>query len=265
MNQPVKTDKNFDRPWKIISLFHMLRDTYAKFYNPPEHSVADEVIALFKGRVIFKQYIPKKHKSFHTKIYKLCNMSGYTYDMSIYLGKDRQNATQTMTAIHATVKSLTWRTEGADYKLYVDNVFSSLDLFDDLHTRAINCCGIVRQNCKGMLGDSGNKTLNLKWGDTHARVRGGLTAVIWEGKRDMCIQTTPQVNFCEELGELINVPSLKTTVGTWATWKKGTKWPIYSISQRTWKWTKTLFFHLLDQTILNSYFILTSCSCKIDH
>jgi hypothetical protein len=75
---------NYVRPWKIISLFDMLSDTYAKFYHLSEHVAVDE-------RVIFKQYISKKHKCFGINIYKLCNMTGgYTYDMSIYLEKDWQ-------------------------------------------------------------------------------------------------------------------------------------------------------------------------------
>jgi hypothetical protein len=38
-----------------------------------------------------------------------------------------------------------------------------------------------------------------------------------------------------------------------------------SVSQRTWKLTKQLFFHLLDLAILNSYIIFSSCRSKIDH
>jgi len=38
----------------------------------------DQVIVKFQGRVIFRQYIPKKRKSFGIKIYKLCDESGYT-------------------------------------------------------------------------------------------------------------------------------------------------------------------------------------------
>jgi hypothetical protein len=34
-------------------------------------------------------------------------MTGYTYDMNVYLSKDRQNETQTMTGTHATEKSFT--------------------------------------------------------------------------------------------------------------------------------------------------------------
>jgi len=36
----------------------------------------------------------------------------------------------------------------------------------------------------------------------------------------------------------------------------------YSGSRWTWKWTKKLFFHLMDLTILNSFIILASCGSK---
>jgi hypothetical protein len=39
----------------------------------------------------------------------------------------------------------------------------------------------------------------------------------------------------------------------------------YSISRRTWNWTKKLFFHQLDLTVLNSCILLTSCGAKLTH
>ena len=54
-----RTVDSHDRLWKIRDLFEILRTNFAKFYNPSEHLVVDEVIVKFKGRVIFKQYIPK--------------------------------------------------------------------------------------------------------------------------------------------------------------------------------------------------------------
>jgi hypothetical protein len=71
----------------------MLNDTHAKFYNPSENLVVDKVTVLFKGRVIFKQYIPKKHKRYGIKTYKLFNMTGCTYNISVNLGKDWKSAT----------------------------------------------------------------------------------------------------------------------------------------------------------------------------
>ena len=70
--------EEYDRLWKLITVFDKLNEAYAKFYNPSEHLAVDEVTVKFKGRVIFRQNIPKKRKRFGIKIYKLCDESGYT-------------------------------------------------------------------------------------------------------------------------------------------------------------------------------------------
>ena len=61
-NEPDRTDEKFDRLWKIRDLFEILNDTFRKFYNPSENLAIDQVIVSFKGRVIFKQYIPPPQK-----------------------------------------------------------------------------------------------------------------------------------------------------------------------------------------------------------
>jgi hypothetical protein len=67
----------------------------------------DKIIVPFKGWVIFKQYIPQKYRRFGMKIYKLCDMSGYTYNMDIYSGEDRTCVTTNKAATHTIVKQLT--------------------------------------------------------------------------------------------------------------------------------------------------------------
>jgi hypothetical protein len=37
------------------------------------------------------------------------------------------------------------------------------------------------------------------------------------------------------------------------------------ISCHTWKWTKKLFFHLVDPTVLNSWILLSSCGAYCVH
>jgi hypothetical protein len=109
-------------------------NAYAKYYSPTEHLAVDKIIVLFKGRVIFKQYIPKKHKLFGIKIYKLCYSKRYIYNMSVYLDKDRKRVTATMTANHATVSGLTTRIENLGHKLYMDN-FSPLLTYLTIYIR----------------------------------------------------------------------------------------------------------------------------------
>ena len=67
--------EEYDRQWKSRTVFDKLNEVYAKFYNPSEHLAVDEVTVKIKGRVIFRQYIPKKRKRFGIKIYKLCDES----------------------------------------------------------------------------------------------------------------------------------------------------------------------------------------------
>jgi hypothetical protein len=78
MNKPDKTVKDNGRHRKIIFLSDICSDMYAKFYNLSEYFAAVEVTVLFKERVIFKQYISKKQRCSGIKIYKFCDMAGYT-------------------------------------------------------------------------------------------------------------------------------------------------------------------------------------------
>jgi len=148
-------DKEHNWLWKLRTVFDKL----------------NEVTVKFKGRVIFRQYIPKKRNLFNIKIYTLCDESGYTYDMRVYLGRDSHSATDDMTAIHATVRHLTSRVKRlrtrnifiylADCTMFphlpapisklhnllppfTDHFFSSPRLSDDLDRRKINSCGAVQ-------------------------------------------------------------------------------------------------------------------------
>ena len=43
--------EEYDRLWKLRTVFDKLNEAYAKFYNPSEHLAVDEVIVEVKGRV----------------------------------------------------------------------------------------------------------------------------------------------------------------------------------------------------------------------
>ena len=165
-------------------MHEILNSTFSKFYNALESLAIDEVIVSYKGRVIFGQYIPKKCKCFGIKIFKLCDSTGYTYDIKVYLGKERQHIAQHLTATHATMTELTRQIEGCGHKLYMDNFFSSPELFDDLVKKQIYCCGTVRPKRGGMPPDLEPKTKKLKRVDIYIRLRADLTAILWWEKRD---------------------------------------------------------------------------------
>jgi hypothetical protein len=139
------------------TIFDRLSDSYAKYYSLTEHLAFYGIIVFFEVGVIFKQYIPKKHKQLGIKLYQVCDSKGYTDSMTTYLGKNKKCATPSMTATRATVRGLAVRIERLGHKLYTGNFFSSPALFDDLHTKTVYCCGTVRPNRKGMPKNFGQK------------------------------------------------------------------------------------------------------------
>jgi len=59
MNWPAKMTPMTDfGKWELF--FDPMNDAYVKVHSASEHVAVDDVTVLFKGRVILKQYIPKK-------------------------------------------------------------------------------------------------------------------------------------------------------------------------------------------------------------
>ena len=132
-----------------------------------------------------------------------------------------------------------------------------------LTTKQIYCCGTVRPNRKGMPQDLGHKKMKLKRGDIHVRTRGDLTAIMWRDKRDIYMLTNihdapAEGNFCDGNGKAIKPQIVADYSRHMGFVDKGDRMAnSYSICRRTLKWTKKLFFHLLDLAILNSYILLS--------
>jgi len=150
----------------------------------------------------------------------------------------------------------------------MDNFFSSPELFDDLVKKQIYCCGTVRPNRKGMPQDLRPKTTKLKRGDIRARTRADLTAILWRDKRDVCMLTNihsapAEGNFCNQGGKAIKLQIVMDyNHHMYYVDKGGRMANSYSISCRTFKWTKKFFFNLLNLAILNSCILHSSCGGK---
>ena len=190
--------------------------------------------------------------------------------MTVYLGRNRKHTAQHLTASHATVSELTKKIQGCCHKLYLDNYFSSLYLFDDLVMKQIYCCATVRPNRKGMPQDLGPKRMTR--GDLQVRTTGDLTAILWRDKCDVRILTNihdppADGNFCNNNGKAIKPQIVADYNRHMGYVDKGDRMAnSYSINCRTWKWTKKFFFHLFDLAILKSYILFSSLvGKKISH
>jgi len=191
--------------------------------------------------------------------------------MSVYPGKQQLLATQEMSATHGIVLELVRRVEGLGHKLYMGSCFSSPALFDDLSGRKINCCRTVRNDRRGMPKDISSRTLKAKKRDIITQVRGNQSIVRWKDKHDVYVLTnmhTPPVegNFCDRSGRAVKphvIEDYNTRMGYVD--KSDRMVNSYGIARRTWKWTKKLFFHLTDMTILSAFLLHKTCGGKVTH
>lgn len=76
-----------DRLGKIKPLLDMLQMRYQRIYVPGENIVIDETLIPWRGRLLFRQYIPNKAHPYGIKLFKLCSTEGFTWSVKIYSGK----------------------------------------------------------------------------------------------------------------------------------------------------------------------------------
>ncbi|GFU21061.1 piggyBac transposable element-derived protein 4 [Trichonephila clavipes] len=187
----------YDRLWKIRKVFDSFNRIFKEVYDPTENLSFDEVIIKFKGRVLFKQYIPKKRKQWGLKMYKIADATGYTYNMRVYVGKDKKENLST-SASYNVVYTMTDCIKGKGYKVFMDNFFSSPELFRDLLKERsiiyniyiyiyINSCGTVRFNRKHFPKDLA--PCKMRQGDVAVKFCNGMTALCWKDKRQVYMLT----------------------------------------------------------------------------
>jgi hypothetical protein len=115
------------------------------------------------------------------------------------------------------------------------------------------------------------KVMKLEKGDIVARVMGQVSLVRWKDKLDVYVLTnmhSPSVdcNFRDESGNAIKPRVIKDYNAHMGFVDKSDRMRnSYGIARSTWKWTKKLFFHLLDMPILNACLLHKSCGGKMTH
>jgi len=86
-NATSRDDPHRDRLFKIRPLLDELFEKFQTTYTPGPSNAVDESQLLWKGRVVFKQYLPLKRARFGIKLFCLCKDSGYMCRFRVYKGK----------------------------------------------------------------------------------------------------------------------------------------------------------------------------------
>ena len=131
-----------------------------RVYKPEKELSFDEGCCPYKVRLKFKVYNPMKPNRFHIKLFQVCEaISRYILEFSVYTGKNGRNIVDNCTVLDPDCRKTTKVVIGLmdyvnlldkGYWVYMDNYYTSPELFEELYNRDTFACGTVRCSRKGM-------------------------------------------------------------------------------------------------------------------
>lgn len=127
----------------------MITELNVKFQNVMnlfEEICIDESMIPFRGRVVFRQYVPSKRYKYGIKIFKLCLKGGYTWNFKVYAGKERIPRGQLSSS--NTVMELVRPLLGEGCILCTDNLNTSVSLAHELNENQTHLVGTLRKKRK---------------------------------------------------------------------------------------------------------------------
>ncbi|XP_061637356.1 piggyBac transposable element-derived protein 4-like [Phyllopteryx taeniolatus] len=128
-----------DKLYKIRPVFEYIVEKFKEMYQPGQNICIDEGMMLWRGRVSFRVYNPKKPVKYGIKSYILCDSAtGYCFNMQPDVGEVRTTS--------EIVFSLLDRLAGHGYTLYMDDSYNSVPLCELLLGAETNVCGTLRKN-----------------------------------------------------------------------------------------------------------------------
>ena len=118
--------ENDDRLRKIRPVIEHLHGIFQTAFMPRQYVAVDESLLLWKGRLGWKQYIPKKRSRFGIKTYELCDsITGYLWNFLVYTGKTAVSAVSDLSSSSQIVIDLMAGLLNKGYCVITDNFYTS--------------------------------------------------------------------------------------------------------------------------------------------
>ena len=142
-----------DPLYKLRVFITMCSKNFCDIYTPERDLSVDESTCPWKGRLKFRVYNPAKPDKFGVKLYSVNEaVSGYCIGFDVYVGTspiakyselgdlDPECTTTTKIVVGLLAKN---GLMFSGHHVYMDNYYSSLELYDELSMRETYACGTV--------------------------------------------------------------------------------------------------------------------------
>lgn len=221
----------------------------------------DESLLLWKGRLGWKQYIPKKRSRFGIKTYELCDSAtGYLWNFMVYTGTTETASDFELCSSARIVIDLLKDLLGNGYCVITDNFYTCPILFLKLLENETDAFGTVRLGRKGMPPTL--KTAKLNRGECAFMRSEKLLALTWHDKRPVSMLSTLHDASVIATGQLDRVTKLeikkRKVIMDYNKYMGGVDKldqmiEPYISTRKSLKWYKKFFQHLLDVTVYNAF------------
>ena len=134
------------KKYKMDRVIEYFNNKFFQAYKPERDLALDENLCAWSGRGGSKVYLPLKPIKYGLKFYAICeSTTGYACSLSTYNKKNSEKNVD-------MIKKLVQKYQGYNHHLYMDNFYTSLNVFDMLFELGIYACGTLRDGRGGPTG-----------------------------------------------------------------------------------------------------------------
>lgn len=249
----------------VSEIFDKFVANCQKNYSIGEYACIDEMLVGFRGRCKFRMYIPSKPRKYGIKIQALVDAkTHYMLNAYVYTGKDSDGKTLTEEECRLpkptqAVLRLVAPIKGTNRNVTGDNWYSSVPLVEELRKRNLTYVGTMKKNKREIpaefLPSASREEQSSLFGFTSDK-----TLVSYVPKKKKAVVLISSMHHSNEIDQSTKKPEI---IMFYNTTKGGVdaldeKCTIYSAQRRSRRWPLTIFYALLNISLVNAQVLFHS-------
>ncbi|KFM83242.1 PiggyBac transposable element-derived protein 4, partial [Stegodyphus mimosarum] len=137
------TEPPKDRLYKIRNMINSFNSRVSQIYYPGRELSLDESMILWRGRLVFRQYIPNKRHKYGIKLYMVTTSHGMILKFMVYTGMLDDSGGKGHS--QKVVMNLLDGMLDVGHSVFMDNYYNSYELAKCLADRKTHCTGTIKK------------------------------------------------------------------------------------------------------------------------
>lgn len=248
-----------DPIFKIRPLMDYFNNKMKELCIPSRELSIDESMVLWRGKLLWRQYVQGKRHKFGFKLYVLSQPNGLVHKIHIY-GGTRDLDVSGVGHAAKVVRKLMEDLEEEGHALYMDNFYNSVPLTEELLANKMYTTGTLQSKRRGNPKEVLSKKI-AKGESFCMYTKEGVCCCKWKDKREVLSISSEfggnLVTTTNKRGQEKNKPKLiveynKNMKGVD---RQDQMLSYYPLTHKTLRWYKKLGIHIFHLMLNNAYFL----------